>query len=128
MSNSILFTASNVHFTAFRTASKVSTSTEEPPYPTSYLEVVKMMSKGITPPGLKTDVDDTPDNPTAPLDYSSASQPKKPWKTTPNTSSPFNFALEAQPDEDEDLPRNIGVLDHSSQENSEAELSDIELV
>lgn len=85
-----------------------------------------MLRKGITPPGLKTDVDDTPTDPDAPLNYDSVSKPNKPWITTSSAAPSFDFKLEAVA-EDADLPRNIGSLDHSSQGDSELELDDIEL-
>lgn len=86
-----------------------------------------MISQGITPPGLKTDVDDTPAEPDAPLNYEMHSQRQKPWENASNSSKPFNFAVEPQT-HDDDLPKNIGSLGHSDEDDSEPELSDIELV
>lgn len=85
-----------------------------------------MLRNGITPPGLKTDVDDTPTNPDAPLNYDSVAKPSKPWMTTSSAAPAFDFKLEAL-NEDADLPRNIGTLDDASQGDSELELGDIEL-
>lgn len=61
--------------------SNSTTASDNPPYPAQYLEVLSMIQKGITPPGVKTDVDDKVRDPTAPLQPGSLSQQKKPFQT-----------------------------------------------
>jgi len=41
-----------------------------------------MVQAGQTPPNVRTDIDDKPENPTAPIDFgeSTAQGPAKPWQ------------------------------------------------
>ncbi|KAK9806120.1 hypothetical protein WJX72_002195 [[Myrmecia] bisecta] len=68
---------------------------EPPPHPASYMEVLEMLEKGQTPPGIRTDINDQPPNPAqAPTD--SRLQPRpKPWERAAAAKplTPFTQAL-----------------------------------
>lgn len=48
--------------------------------PGSYVEVLEMLEKGITPPGIRTDINDKPPNPLQPLPEPRAKPLRKPWE------------------------------------------------
>lgn len=85
-----------------------------------------MISQGLTPPGLKTDVDDAPAS-ELPLTAGSRHQNKKPWQTTHNASQQLNMQVEPQGLSDLDVPQNIGQLEASPSDDEEMVLDDIEL-
>lgn len=39
---------------------------QDPPHPASYVEVLQMLKQGITPPGIRDDIVDTPPDPMLP--------------------------------------------------------------
>ena len=51
----------------------------DPPHPQSYMEVLEMLEKGQTPPGIR-DIDDKPPDPNAALPPSQLSRKLKPWE------------------------------------------------
>lgn len=83
-----------------------------------------MIQQGITPPNVKTDVDDEPRDPTAPLLLGNMKNPSKPWSNATSTNNPLSFKVHEE--DDPDMPKNIGSLDDTS-DNEELELGDIEL-
>ena len=51
----------------------------EPPHPASYMEVLEMLKKGQTPPGIR-DIDDAPPDPNAELPAATLPRKPKPWE------------------------------------------------
>ncbi|PSC69773.1 Peroxisomal membrane PEX14 [Micractinium conductrix] len=51
-----------------------------PPHPASYMQVLEMLEKGQTPPGIRTDIDDKPPNPNASPPPSKMKPRPKPWE------------------------------------------------
>jgi hypothetical protein len=84
-----------------------------------------MVKQGIVPPNVKTDVDDTPRDPTAPLQAGSLNKRNKPWQNSENTVQPLPFKVE-EVEDDEDLPKEIGPSTAES-DGEDLVLSDIEL-
>lgn len=83
-----------------------------------------MIQQGITPPNVKTDVDDEPRDPTAPLLHGNMVKPSKPWSNASSTNNPLSFIVH---EDDQDLPKNIGSLDDTTSDNDDVVLDDIEL-
>ena len=52
----------------------------EPPRPHSYMEVLEMLEQGKTPPGIRTDINDKPPNPSLEASSSELSPRAKPWE------------------------------------------------
>lgn len=50
-----------------------------PPHPPSYMQVLEMLEKGQTPPGIR-DIDDKPPNPAAPPPAARMARKPKPWE------------------------------------------------
>lgn len=80
--------------------SPVSVSSDKPPHPRSYLDVLAMLERGETPPGIRSDVADRPPDPTqVPRDPRMDVRPK-PWsiRSGPGSearpSSPSSQALD----------------------------------
>lgn len=55
----------------------------EPPRPHSYMEVLEMLEQGKTPPGIRTDINDKPPNPSLEASSSALSPRAKPWERAP---------------------------------------------
>ncbi|KAL4443228.1 hypothetical protein ABPG75_010965 [Micractinium tetrahymenae] len=51
-----------------------------PPHPASYMEVLEMLEKGQTPPGIRTDINDKPPNPNAAPPAARMKPRPKPWE------------------------------------------------
>ena len=49
-------------------------------HPASYMEVLEMLERGETPPGIRDDIDDKPPNPEQPPPPSRMKPPPKPWE------------------------------------------------
>lgn len=49
-------------------------------YPSSYMEVLEMLERGLMPPGIRSDIKDKPPNPLQPLPVSKTRPPSKPWE------------------------------------------------
>eukprot|EP00798_Chlamydomonas_sp_ICE-L_P016987 gene16987-23260_t len=73
----------------------------DPTYPTSFHEVMEMVSKGITPPNVRTDIRDTPPDPSRPPSEAQISQRTKPWLQpqygTTSPSSAFTSTATVDP-------------------------------
>ncbi|EIE19534.1 hypothetical protein COCSUDRAFT_48772 [Coccomyxa subellipsoidea C-169] len=52
----------------------------QPPHPASYMEVLEMLEKGQTPPGIRDDIVDVPPNPSAPPPGARMKPRPKPWE------------------------------------------------
>jgi hypothetical protein len=61
------------------TVSSPPTTPTDPPHPASYKDVLDMLDKGLTPPGIR-DIDDKPPDPSAALPEATAEVKKKPWE------------------------------------------------
>lgn len=64
-------------------------------HPASYMEVLEMLERGETPPGIRDDIDDKPPNPDQPPPPSRMKPKPKPWEKTPaeynaNGSTDYN--------------------------------------
>ena len=55
-------------------------TTDSPAYPQSFHEVMEMVSKGITPPNVRTDIKDTPPDPNRPPSEPRSQPVRKPWE------------------------------------------------
>ncbi|GLI59827.1 hypothetical protein VaNZ11_001813 [Volvox africanus] len=53
---------------------------EQPAYPESFLSLMEMVQQGITPPNVRTDINDAPPDPTRPLSEARLIAPVKPWE------------------------------------------------
>eukprot|EP00887_Chlorella_sp_A99_P001028 scaffold14.g1028.t1 len=51
-----------------------------PPHPPSYMEVLDMLQRGQTPPGIRTDINDQPPDPEAPPPQPRMKPRPKPWE------------------------------------------------
>ncbi|GAB4818706.1 hypothetical protein N2152v2_005752 [Parachlorella kessleri] len=60
--------------------SLASSAPSQPPHPPSYMEVLEMLEKGITPPGIRTDIDDKAPNPEQPPPQPRLKPRPKPWE------------------------------------------------
>jgi len=56
----------------------------DPPHPASYRDVLDMLDKGLTPPGIK-DVDDKPPDPTRSMPRARVEPRRKPWEASLGT-------------------------------------------
>eukprot|EP00891_Asterochloris_glomerata_P006807 jgi/Astpho2/6807/Aster-x1399 len=52
----------------------------EAPHPASYMQIMDMLKKGETPPGIRTDIKDQPPNPTRPITEPKLKPRVKPWE------------------------------------------------
>lgn len=52
-------------------------------HPASYMEVLEMLERGETPPGIRDDINDKAPNPAAPPPPSRLAPPPKPWELRP---------------------------------------------
>ena len=70
-------------------------------HPASYLEVLEMLERGETPPGIRDDINDVPPNPQQPPPASRMKPPRKPWEqqqpTTATTSNSNGDAIDLSP-------------------------------
>jgi len=67
----------------------------EPPQSASYQEVLRMLEQGKTPPGIRTDIVDTPPDPTQPPSSSQAAPRRKPWeRAAPADTVPGNTGMD----------------------------------
>mmetsp|Transcript_18884 Transcript_18884/g.40682 ORF Transcript_18884/g.40682 Transcript_18884/m.40682 type:complete len:582 (+) Transcript_18884:92-1837(+) len=55
-------------------------TSDEPAYPKSFHEVMEMVSKGITPPNVRTDINDKPPDPSRPFSEPRIKPMSKPWE------------------------------------------------
>lgn len=55
-------------------------SSAGPAHPASYMEVLEMLEKGETPPGIRTDIDDKAPNPEQAVPTPRMPVPRKPWE------------------------------------------------
>ena len=78
---------------------------------------------------MKTDIDDSPKDPSAPLQSGSLSSRAKPWQTPSIAPIPIELKFKKDSEEDDGLPKNIGSTktDEGETSGSDVELSDIEL-
>ncbi|GFR48938.1 hypothetical protein Agub_g10945 [Astrephomene gubernaculifera] len=63
---------------------------EQPAYPQSFHEVMEMVQKGITPPNVRTDINDAPPDPTRPLSEPRLPPPSKPWERNTTAATTTN--------------------------------------
>lgn len=68
-----------------------------PPHPASYMEVLEMLQRGETPPGIRTDIVDTPPDPSAQPPESRLKPRPKPWEQRNGTSASTGASGEAKP-------------------------------
>ena len=61
----------------------------DPPHPASYRDVLDMLDKGLTPPGIK-DVDDKPPDPTRSMPRARVEPRRKPWEAMRKDDDPFD--------------------------------------
>ena len=69
---------------------------KDPPHPASYKDVIDMLDKGLTPPGIR-DIDDKPPDPTVALPPAQLSTKKKPWEGSDSASSSGAWPLGGMP-------------------------------
>lgn len=62
------------------------TTSNEPPHPKSYMEIMSMVQRGERPPNVR-DIDDRPPNPNQPISNPSLAPRSKPWEYGQPTSS-----------------------------------------
>lgn len=74
-----------------------------PTYPPAFSELVEMVAAGITPPNVRTDINDVPPDPTRPLSAPRMAPRPKPWEVAPQ-----NFAA-ASPTEGVFAPPGAGA-------------------
>uniref|UniRef100_A0A7S3VJR5 Peroxisomal membrane protein PEX14-like KPWE domain-containing protein n=1 Tax=Dunaliella tertiolecta TaxID=3047 RepID=A0A7S3VJR5_DUNTE len=73
-----LSSSTNVSSTGAATATGPAAST---PYPPSFLEVMEMVSKGVTPPNVRSDINDKPPDPSRPPSEPRIPPRSKPWES-----------------------------------------------
>lgn len=61
---------------------------QDPPHPASYMEVLEMLKQGITPPGIRDDINDTPPNPLVSPSEGRLKPRPKPWERQGNAATP----------------------------------------
>ena len=61
----------------------------DPPHPASYRDVLDMLDKGLTPPGIK-DVDDKPPDPTRSMPRARVEPRRKPWEAARTDDDTFD--------------------------------------
>ena len=61
----------------------------DPPHPASYRDVLDMLDKGLTPPGIK-DVDDKPPDPTRSMPRARVEPRRKPWEAMRKDDDTFD--------------------------------------
>ena len=71
-------------------------SGDNPVYPQSFHDVMQMVSKGITPPNVRTDINDKPPDPTRALSEPRSKPLLKPWER-PSGDAASALASEAAP-------------------------------
>ncbi len=59
---------------------------DAPPHPPSYMQVLEMLEKGQTPPGIR-DIDDKPPDPDARIPAATMSRRRKPWEKSASSGS-----------------------------------------
>lgn len=62
------------------------TTSNEPPHPKSYMEIMEMVQRGERPPNVR-DIDDRPPNPNQPISNPSLAPRAKPWQVLQSASS-----------------------------------------
>lgn len=62
------------------------TTSNEPPHPKSYMEIMEMVQRGERPPNVR-DIDDRPPNPNQPIANPSLAPRAKPWEVLQSASS-----------------------------------------
>ena len=62
---------------------------DAPPHPPSYMQVLEMLEKGQTPPGIR-DIDDKPPDPDARIPAATMSRRRKPWEKSGGASGLAN--------------------------------------
>jgi hypothetical protein len=109
-------------------ASETQKTNDEPPYPQAYKDIIRMIQQGITPPNVKTDIDDRPRDPEAPLREGTLKTRAKPWSHSVSSSEPLSFKVTEDPEvDDPEIPKNIGTMEAEPSDEEEMVLSDIEL-
>lgn len=69
----------NVAATSLAPSDTANVATNVPSHPLSYAQVLEMLQRGETPPGIRTDINDLPPDPRQPLPPSKAMAKAKPW-------------------------------------------------
>ena len=82
--------------------SPVSISSDRPPHPQSYLDVLAMLERGETPPGIRSDVADQPPDPAQVPRGSTMHVRPKPWLRPSDPGSDAPVPSSTSPAEDED--------------------------
>ena len=67
-----------------------------PTYPQSFHEVMEMVSKGITPPNVRTDINDKPPDPTRVPSEPKTKPLPKPWEREHSLAGPLDSGIDLQ--------------------------------